>query len=376
MADDLDPRTPQTSEPGTPELGTWRWRLGWRLIALIAIPALAVVALGGQRSSQLDSSAAANQQVQQLAGLGNAIAGEHGLASAVEDEADSAAAYVAAGRTGSVSDLMLPQAHFDITNLEEDQFAQLASEISTGSSPGLQGALTSAQAAITRLRYARQEATGSQAPALSTIEDYYINVGPFLALDEQIAFTSGDPTLSADVRALDLLSRAEDAASEERAILDAVLTRGAWQPGELTQLAGVNAQYTAEFSQFSSGLSNAQFRAYSNQVSGTDVKIASNMLEQALTTGQAGVLPANPALSVFPTTERAWYECMTFELNQMRMFEQSLLNAIQSRSTALQSQATEAAVDTWVEALGVLVALLAVGVIAARRSSSGRVHWI
>jgi hypothetical protein len=378
MPDDLEARTSQGSDGSAPQLGMRQRRLSRRLLALIAIPAAAVVVLGAQRTSQADSSAAANRQVQQLASLGGAITGEHGLTSDAEDEADSAAVYIALGRTGSASQLMLPQAHFDITNLQENEVTQLASEIDTRSSPAVPGALTSAEAAIGKLKHARQEATSvnSQASALSVVQGYYASIGPLFALDDQIASTSGDPTLSADVRSLDALSRAEDAASEERAILDAVLTRGYWQPGELTQLSGSSAEYAAELSEFTSGLSSAQSSAYSSQVSGRDVDIAGSMLQQALTIGQTGALPANPVPSTFPSTERAWYESMTFKLDQMRVFEQSLVDAIQSRSNALQTQTTQAVVGTWLEVLAVLVALLAVAVIAARRSSPAAVHWI
>ena len=376
MPDDLEARTSQGSDGGTPEPGIRQRRLSRRLIALIAIPAAAVVALGGQRTSQVDNSAAANQQVQQLASLGGAIAGEHGLTSDAEDEADSVAVYIAAGKTGSASQLMVPQAHFDVTNLQVSEVTQLVDEINPQSSPALHEALASAEAAMQRLKYSRQVATSSHASALSAIQDYYASIGPLFALDEQIASSSSDPTLSADVRALDALSRAEDAASEERAVLDAVLTRGDWQPGELALLSEANGEYLAELSEFMDGLSSAQSTAFSSEVGGRDVGIANSMLARALSTGQTGALPINLAPATFPTAERAWYESMTFELNQMRMFEQSLLNAIQSRSGALQTQATQTLVDTWLEVVAVLVALLAVAVIAARRTSSGSVHWV
>jgi hypothetical protein len=375
MPDDQEDRAPQGSDSGRPALAARHWHLSWRLIALIAVPAAAVVALGGQRTSQLDNGAASNQQVQQLANLGNAVAGEHGLTCDLEDEADGVAAYVAAGRTGAASALLLPQAHFDITNLQETQFAQLTSTVSAGASPQVQGALTAAEASLQGIKIARSDATSadSKITALATIQAYYTQIGPLLALDEQIASTSGDPTLSADVRALDALSRAEDAASEERAVLDAALTSGAFQTGELTQLSESNADYTAELAEFEDGLSNGQLQAYDNEVSGTFVFDANGMLTAAL---DRGVLPANPS-STFPTTERAWYESMTFEVNQMRLYEQSLLDAIQARSQALGAQATQAVLDTWLEVLAALVALLAIAVVAARRSSaSGSVHWI
>jgi signal transduction histidine kinase len=339
------------------------WRVSWRLIALIAIPTVTAIAFGAVRIDEANTAAVADQHVQQLASLGNAIAGEHGLASDIEDEADSVAAYVAAGRTNASSALMLPQAHFDITNLEENQVTQLIDGINTGFSPEVQAAVTTALGSLDKLKGARAAGTSSQETALEAIQQYYDQIPSLLALDEQIASTSGDPTLSADVRALDSLSRAEDAASEERAVLDAALTRGSFASGEVSQLTDANAEYGAEFSEFSNGLTNGQSQAYDNEVSGTDVQNANQMLQYALDTNK---LPPNPASQTFSTPERAWYESMTFEINQMRLFEQSLLNAIVARSQQLHSQANNTVIETGSEVLAVLIVVLLITLIVAR----------
>jgi hypothetical protein len=228
-----------------------------------------------------------------------------------------------------------------------------------------------------QIRDLRAQALRTQAPALDVIQAYTNSTGLLLSLNDQIAVTSGDPQLSADVRALGALSRAENSAAEARAILDAVLTRGNWQPGEATALSEANVQQQTEIAQFQADVPDSEFTSYLATVSGAPVITAKNMLAAAVLDGQTDVLPGNPAGSGFSTALRTWQEDMTYEINQMRQVEQNLLNSIQARSQVLQVQATHAVTDDWIEMLAVMAAVLSLAVFAGWKSSpSRRIHWI
>jgi hypothetical protein len=357
---------------GSP-LALRNWRVSWRLIALIAIPTVTAIAFGGVRIEEANSAATSDQHVQQLASLGNAIAGQRGLVPSMEDEENVLAQYVAEGRPQSTQDLLLPQANQAVTNLASAQVEALANGIGAGFPPQVQAAVTTVLEQIQDIKDLRTEALRTQSPVLDVIEGYSRSVGDLLSLNDQIAASSGDPQLSADVRTLDAVSRSEDAAAEERAILTAVLTASqrnpaqAWQTGVSTELIDANAEQTAEINEFINEVPDSESTAYASTVGGAQVNTANQMLKQALVDGPQGTIPANPTSGVtFSTAAKTWDEDMTFQVNQMRVFEGSVLNSIQSRAAVLHNQATQTVVDTAIEVLLVMLLVLLVTLVVAR----------
>ena len=87
---------------GRSRLALSNWRVRWRLLALIIIPTLAAVILGGLRISSAASSAVAFKRTEQLAVLNSNVIR---LAQSMEDKRDLTAGYIANGRpTGTESD--------------------------------------------------------------------------------------------------------------------------------------------------------------------------------------------------------------------------------------------------------------------------------
>lgn len=377
MLENSQDGAPQALSPSGSRLGLGAWRVSWRLVGLIVVLTLAVVGFGGARINAARNATISSHQAQQLASLANAVAGEHGLVSALQDEANVLAEYVASGRPTSASDLLLPQANQAITNLAAAQVESLANKLGTGYPQPVRAAVTAVYQQIQNLKSLRAESLTTQAPALNVVEGYSTCVNALLALDDQIAATGGDSQLSADVMALGALERAGNSAADERAILTAALTRGAWQPGETTVLSDASAQESAELAQFQSDVPDSELASYQATVTGEPVNIADGMLAQAVKDGPAGILPGNPEGSSFATAQVTWREDMTYKINQMREFEQNLLNSIQARGQALHSQATQTVTDDWIEMLAVLGAVLGLAVFAGWKSSpSRRIHWI
>ncbi len=359
------PRLPGRS--GSP-LALRNWRVSWRLIALIAVPTVTAIAFGGVRIEEANTAAVSDQHVQQLASLGNAIAGQKGLVPAMEDEENVLAEYVAEGRPHNTSDLLLPQANQAVTNLASAQVESLANGIGSGFPPQVQAAVTTVDEQIQNIKDLRTQALQTQSPVLNVIKGYSGSISDLLSLNDQIAASSGDSQLSADVRSLDALSRSEDAAAEERAIMTAVLTGNQWQNGMSTLLIQANAQQAAEQNEFTNEVPDSESTAYATTVGGPPVNIAGTMLTEALIDGPKGTVPANPSAgsATFPTAARTWIEDMTFEVDQMRLFEQGVINSIQSRAAALHNQATQTVVDTAIEVLAVLLLVLLITLVVAR----------
>jgi signal transduction histidine kinase len=358
---------------GSP-LALRNWRVSWRLIALIAIPTVTAIAFGGVRIEEANSAATSDQHVQQLAALGNAIAGQRGLVPSMEDEENVLAQYVAEGRPPSTQDLLLPQANQAVTNLASAQVESLANGIGAGFPPQVQAAVTTVLEQIQNIKDLRTQALRTQSPVENVIKGYSSSVSSLLSLNDQIAASSGDPQLSADVRTLDALSRSEDAAAEERAILTAVLTANqqntstGWQTGLSTLLIDANAEQAAEITEFGNEVPDSESTAYSTTVGGAQVNIATQILSEAQIDGPKDIVPANasPGPATFSNAAKTWDEDMTFEVNQMRLFEQTVLNSIQSRAAVLHNQATQTVVDTAIEVLLVMLLVLLVTLVVAR----------
>ena len=80
---------------GNSRLALSNWRVRWRLLALIIVPTIAAVILGGLRISSAASSAVAFKRTENLAVLNSSIIR---LAQNMEDERDFTAGWIAAGR--------------------------------------------------------------------------------------------------------------------------------------------------------------------------------------------------------------------------------------------------------------------------------------
>jgi len=340
------------------------WRVSWRLVALIAIPTITAIAFGAVRIDEANSSAIADQRVETLANLATASTK---LAESMEDEQDYLALYIAENRPGTHFGLLLPQGQAGITNALASRVKAEASGIGAGYPTQVQNALSAVLIRLNELGILRQDAEDTQTPALAVIDDYAQSISDLLTLDDQIATGSGDPTLSSDVRALSALTRAEDEAAQQRAILDAALKAGQYQAGEEAALASAFEQEQADLSDFESDATVAQQQFYQNQVSGPDVDNSSQMLQQAQVGGAIGSLTVtSPAGSGFGNPQQTWHNDMGFTVDQMRTVEASLLSQIAARSQNLHSQAEHTVLETAIEVLAVLLLVLIITLVVAR----------
>jgi len=132
------------------------WRVRWRILALIVVPTLAAVILGGLRISSGATSALADKRTQQVALLNADVVR---LAQNMEDERDLTAGYIAAGQPNGSAPL-----HIQLTNQQSatDESAQqvtgLASSIGNTYSSASRQALNAVLARISDLPQLRAAA--------------------------------------------------------------------------------------------------------------------------------------------------------------------------------------------------------------------------
>ncbi len=210
--------TGQESGPERPDARTGspialrNWRVRWRLLALIAIPTVTAIALGGIRVEAAIHSAGAFQRVEQLAVLGGDVTN---LAQAMADERDITAGFIAAGRPRSGQATLRNQ--YAVTDSLAATVRAHAAGIRGGYPAGTREQLAAVLASIDDLQGLRRAALGNTLTSLPMITDYSQAITAMFTFNDEIAQGSVSPTLSDSVRTLGLLSRMKDRASQQRA---------------------------------------------------------------------------------------------------------------------------------------------------------------
>ncbi len=182
----------------------------------------------------------------------------------------------------------------------------------------------------------RVAATTTQLPAVDVMTKYTSLIQQLLAIDDNIALGSGDPTLNNNVRALNLVSLIAEEASEQRGLLAYAFAQdGPFDPQVLTAVQNALEEQNANVAEFDRVATPQQVAFYSSQLSSSLVNFASSYELQAI---QFGV--DNKSLTYSATTANEWYGDMTVgTIGGIRAVEQSLVAATISRAATLHRNA-------------------------------------
>ncbi len=337
----------------------------WRLLALIIIPTLAAVILGGLRISSGASSAVAFKRTEMLAVLNSNIIR---LAQSMEDERDLTAGYIASGHPTGTDPLFTALLNQRAaTDEAAQQVTGDANNIGPAYSPAIRQSLNAVLSRISDLDHLRDASTppNGNIPALPLIEDYTNSIVQLLSFTNLAGTGTNDAQLSNDIITLTALARAENQASEQRGTLYAALIAHQFPPQGLSVLQSAQAQQAAAEQDFVSSAPLAEQQLFQNIVSGTAVDQAAFEEQVATSTSvnngvSIGAVPAG----VNPASQ--WYNNMTFTVDKMRTVEANLVNNIVTRSRALQASATRSAVIISVITLVLLILVLLITTFVAR----------
>ncbi len=319
------------------------WRVRTRLLALIAIPTATAVVVSGIRIVVASRSAMAYQRVEALANLGQAVTA---LSQSLEDERDFTAGHIARGKPRA--DRAVLRQEYSATDRAARQVTAIARGIGVSYPTQARARAAALVTRIDGLGNLRRAATGTALPALAVIARYAAAIGDVLAIDDEIAQGSGDAALEDTVRALGLLSRMKEEASQQRAILDVAFTTHRFPPGAFSQLTAAAAEEQSNLSVFNMSATVAQRQKYLGTVSGPVTSRAQSQERSAISLVSGGGL-----LATDRTTAADWYGAMSETINRMRVVEKELAGSVAVRARALLHGAM-----TW--ALGVSLAILLV----------------
>jgi signal transduction histidine kinase len=351
------------------------WRVGWRLGALVVIPTVAAIVLGGVRIESARDTAAVFARVNQLASLGSNVTS---LAESLEDERDLTAGEVAARQSGQTALAATISAQLNsqyaTTNGLISSVDSAAGQIGSSYPAVAQTDLANAMSELGTLPSVRAlPRTGMTALPIVTVYTHMVSV--LLTFDNDLAAGSSSPQLAQTVSSLGDLAQMEDEASQQRGILYTELIQGQFGIGGLEALITAQAAQSSDLSAFqgvgqnlpaytaSTGLSPSltEVQQFNNIVSGPGIDAAEAIEQNALISGDNGQPPIQPSGG-----PQAWFGDMTNELRTMRAAESDILASSVAQATSLHQSSEGSVRLTAIVVLILLLLVLGITILVAR----------
>jgi signal transduction histidine kinase len=290
---------PHPSQPGSARsrFALSNWRVRWRLAALIAVPLLTAVVLGGLTISRNVSSWQTAGRVQHLAQLNIAVSK---YIQAAEDERD----YSVASTANRASYSARLKTARRVTDGAAAEVAALADGITVGNGyqPAAVQAVNAVQVSAKTLPYVRQAVADPRFPMTGIMQVYTVNViQPANAFTSIVGNEAGNTNLRRDVISLGALLQAQDAKSVQRALLLRAVSfpQPTLSPDDVASLQQAIQQEKADLANFKASVDPAEQQNYTNTVTGPQVDIAANQetLAEGLLPGASSAHPLTPANS-------------------------------------------------------------------------------
>ena len=329
------------------------WRIASRLIVLVAIPAMLSLTLAGLRLADTMRSGEAYGRVGQIAALGQQVTG---LVQAVEGERAATGLFIAGGRPAA--GLAALNRQYVITDRRAATVRRFALRLG-GNSARTRSNVARILGDIAKLPGLRRAAVKSQEPALTVINGYSAAIGSLFGVNGGIASMSGNFALITSARTVDSLSRMEDNASLQQAILDAALVTGHFGPGALTALTTAEAQQAADVVSFRRSATPEQSRALTST-------LAEPLVGQARTVERRAIAAGNGTLALGGRASEQWGAGMSYTVAWMRHAEQQLASWMVSYAQDMRRSAMRSAIVTASLVLAAMLFIVAATVIISR----------
>lgn len=343
-------------------LGAWRERRALPL--LMAVPTVALLAVGVIRIRSSAQDMTVYQQVQHLAETSNSVAG---LAQALEVERTETARFVVLGLNGgrgasprSFTGPQLEEATLQAAYRTTDKLAGQVRR-QAGAIGGAYPAPVRAQArevitAIAGLGSLRHAATATDLNGLAVEQEYTSVITDVLGFGPHIALPGSGAGVAQTVRVLDLISRMKAEESSQAAILTSGLSsdlfsQGYFGPAQLTAITGSIAAQNTDAAEFGAHATAAQARQYHSVLSEAPVERASTDEATAV------ALASSRGAPVGPTAADASMG-LNYQFSGLRGLEEKLSSSVISQADSRRG-AAEASVVIFSALLAALVLLMA-----------------
>ncbi|RAS64188.1 signal transduction histidine kinase [Lentzea atacamensis] len=331
----------------------WRlrnWRLRTKLLAVLLIPTVCALALGGLRvRSDLQAATEFNNLANQIR-LETAVAD---LVQQLQRERDLSVSYVASNKK---VDRVVLERQLRRVNDTSEAFSNKIAELSADLNPAAVERFQVAFNQLNRLNSLRNSVRDTQYPAEAVQRTYSESIETLIGLGEQTISEINDPELVRLHLTTNAIARIKEQESLKRAILLDVFQRKAFTPSQLRALQAADAELEAARNDFRKSATPEQAKIYDDTVTGLIVDTANDMQESAINQ-QA----ATGKKDFSQLTSEKWDIAATLTVNLTRDVENLLVEQLQNQTDVAAGDARRSA---YIQS-GIVLAVLALALLMA-----------
>ncbi|MFC0116311.1 sensor histidine kinase [Kibdelosporangium aridum] len=350
---DIGARPQGTRAPGgkTARAGSpWRmrnWRLRTKVLAVLIIPTLTALALGGLRAQEdLERAEAFRQTVNQVDLANNVTKVVHEL----QKERTLAVDNVAADRNAARAEL---DGQINTVNNARQQLSEAAQRVNTDD----EGALERYNRGLQRLAgldALRQAAKETEYPHIAVKAAYTSIIEALVQLGREVNTAVTDRDLLRQATTVQGLSETKEFASQENAALQIAATVNSFPSGLLEEARAAEASFQAAQASFRANATPQELQFYSDTVSGPEVDDRERIKSTAFNKADN-----NQGLGI---DKAALVRDGTVTVDKLRTVEENLLTNLRNSADVLATARTNSA---WTNAAIVLALLIAALILMA-----------
>jgi signal transduction histidine kinase len=325
------------------------WRLRTKVIAVIVVPTLTALILGGVRAKvDLDRASEFSQTVSQVDLARNVTSVVHEL----QKERTLAVARVAAGKANSPRTELDTQINLVDQSIRSAQTAAASLNTDDEAAKARYNVGLQRLSALTSIRRTVEQ---SEYPDSALFAAYSAVLDAVVRLGREINTSVTDKTLLRESAVIQSLSEAKENVGKENAILQIAAARDEFPADLLSRIRDAQASAATALADYRAVGSNDQLQLLSDTVSGPEVDNRQRIKAGAIAAAEAAGQGTNPKLDI---NEAELTNDGSATLEHMRAVETELLNNLRDDANALADDATQAAYrDSAFVLLALLVAL-------------------
>lgn len=327
------------------------WRVGGKLAAAVLVPTVLAAALV---INTLSGSISEADDYSNLAALTRLQRQALGLVHELQTERDLTAHVIASRRKTRIQGMDSQRTSVDRATGE---YTKAAAQIDRDYSNALRARLSTVAREIdslAALRYTVQAASLTQG---SILAQYTAIIDSLLDLGAGLVTLPGGPDLASDIRSVDLLARATEYTSQERAVLVSALTTGTFLVGRFPEFTGLVARRQASVEEFAASASDAHRTLYADTIKGPAVTRTKQIQDHAIE------LAVAPRLGLDPDD---WWQASTQKINLMQSAELRVLDDLTAHADRLHAESQREALLANLELLVMFVVAAGVSLTVIR----------
>ncbi|WP_067184072.1 sensor histidine kinase [Microtetraspora niveoalba] len=301
-----------------------------RLIALILLPTVVGVLLGGIQLADAVNTSVQYRRLNEVAGLVQAV-GE--LSHEVAMERDYTAWYSATGRRPAR--LAQVRSAQQETDKARRTVADKIEQLDSGHSARVRSRVDDIQRWMDGLPGLRKQFVSSGVPARAVLGTYASMIEAFNGLVDELRTATGSDRMFADGVALGALTRAQEQLARQRGIFTVGIAEKAVTYDDLSDFLGARQAQDSNFETFQKEASAEDVKFYTQTVKGFQVEKAYSLRAGAL----AQMREYNRIIDLDRTRRgddlRLWFETMTTTVDKMNAVEQRLAGSVVNQTQTL-----------------------------------------